>query len=349
MKKFYLSLPLAVALVLPAAAQQSSTGSSDQQQPQASQTQQTSSSQQAQASDQQAATGKAPLKYEKNEGFWGHLNPFARKKYVNRQLEPIRGRVNELDELTAKNSKMIADVDARATEGIRQAMNKANDADSHAVDAGNRASQAQQTAQTATTKIGNVEQAVGKIDQYQPVTQTEIRFRPGQAILSKKAKDALDDMANSLKSQRGYVVEVEGFASGRGSAAIENSRQMAQTVVRYLVLQHEVPVYRIYTVGMGNAPVQAEGKTVATHGGRVEISLLKNGVGDLASNAPENAGMSSGSTGGVSGAATSAAPAGNQSDQPTTPASNASPASQQPQGVTTEKPSPSNPSKPPSQ
>jgi outer membrane protein OmpA-like peptidoglycan-associated protein len=325
MKKLYLlSLPLAVALVLPAAAQQNSNGSNDQQ-PQASQTQPTPPSQQA--SDQQAATGKEPLKYEKHEGFWGHLNPFARKKYVNRQLDPIRGRVNELDELTAKNSRMIADVDTRATEGIRQAMSKANDADSHAVDAGNRANQAQQTAQQATTKIGNVEQVVTKLDQYQPVTQAEIRFRPGQAVLSKNAKDALDEMANTLKDQRGYVLEVQGFSTTRGAAGIESSRQLAQTVVRYLVLNHEVPVYRIYTVGMGNAPVPTEGNTEgkATHtrGGRVEISLLKNGVGDLA--------------------------AGNPSNQSTTPATNVTPASQEPQGNTgasTDKPSPST-SKPP--
>src|SRR5215469_6443322 len=325
MKKAYLlALPLAAALAIPAAAQTS--GSSDQQQPQASQTQPTQQTQQAQSD--QTSTGHEPLKYEKHEGFWGHLNPFARKKYVNRQLDPIRGRVNELDELTAKNAKMIADVDTRSTEGIRQAMSKANDADTHAVDAGNRANQAQQTAQQATTRIGNVETAVTKIDQYQPITQAEIRFRPGQAVLSKKAKDALDDMANSLKNQRGYIVEVQGFSSGHGASAIENSRQMAQSVVRYLVLNHEVPVYRIYTVGMGNAPIQAEGKTVRTRGGRVEISLLKNGLGDLASNAPANASVPSGNTGGVSGAAATAAPATTETQQPSAPASNQNPSSQ---------------------
>ena len=346
MKKVYLlALPLAVALALPAAAQTSS--SSDAQQPQANQTQPTQ-----QTSADQSATGHEPLKYERHEGFWGHLNPFARKKYVNRQLDPIRGRVNELDELTAKNAKMIADVDARSTEGIRQAMNKANDADSHAVDAGNRANLAQQTAQQATTRIGSVETAVTKIDQYQPVTQAEIRFRPGQATLSKKAKDALDEMATSLKDQRGWIIEVQGFSSGRGQAAIQNSRTMAEAVVRYLVLNNNVPVYRIYTVGMGNAPMEVDGKKVRTRGGRVEISLLKNGVGELASSAPANASLPSSSTGGVSGAATSTTPAGTQSEQPSMPATNVAPASQQPQGntgVTTEKPSPSAPSKPPQQ
>ena len=98
-----------------------------------------------------------------------------------------------------------------------------------------------------------------------------------------KAKDALDEIATPLKDQKGYIVEVQGFSSGRGSTAIENSRQMAQMVVRYLVLNHNVPVYRVYTVGMGNAPIQAEGKTIRTRGGRVEISLLKNDLEQLAS------------------------------------------------------------------
>jgi outer membrane protein OmpA-like peptidoglycan-associated protein len=282
MKKFLLSLSLAAAFALSAVAQQNQSTPSDQ--PQAQQTQ----------SNDQTATGKDPLTNQKKEGFWGHLNPFARKKYVNRQLDPIRGRVNELDELTAKNTKMIADVDARATEGIRNAMSKANDADAHALDAGNRANQAQQTAQQAHARIATVEDTVSKIDQFQPVTQAEIRFRPGQNALSKNAKDALDQMATSLKNQRGYIVEVQGFSPGNGTVAIENSREMAQMVVRYLVLNHDVPVYRIYTVGMGNAPIQAEdGKMHRQKGGKVEISLLKNGLGDL--NASNSSAPSTGS------------------------------------------------------
>ncbi|HKD81520.1 MAG TPA: OmpA family protein [Candidatus Angelobacter sp.] len=318
MKNYLLSLSLAAAFAIPAVAQQNQQNApADQQQ-----------AQQTQPTNDQTATGKDPLTYQKKEGFWGHLNPFARKKYVNRQLDPIRGRVNELDELTAKNAKMIADVDARATEGIRNAMSKANDADAHALDAGNRANQAQQTAQQAHARIATVEDTVSKIDQFQPVTQAEIRFRPGQTALSKNAKDALDQMATSLKNQRGYIVEVQGFSPGNGTSAIENSREMAQMVVRYLVLNHEVPVYRIYTVGMGNAPIQAEdGKMTRQKGGRVEISLLKNGLGDL--NASNSSAPSSGS--GVT--ATPAQPTATQpaATQPATQPTTEQPAQKPPQ------------------
>ena len=235
-----------------------------------------------------SATGKDPLQPETRQGFWGKMNPFARKKYVARQTQPIRDRINELDELTASNTKAIKDADTRAQQGIQLASAKANEADQHAVDAGNRAQAAQMTADQAHTRLNTVEKVVTNIDQYQPSAQTEIRFKPGQTVLSQNAKTALDEMATPLKNQRGYVVEVQGFASGHGQVAIANSQKMAESVVRYLALNHDIPIYRIYLVGMGNAPVPAtasegEAKPKRITGGRVEVSLLKNDLEQLAS------------------------------------------------------------------
>ena len=293
-KQLLLTVPLAALLAIPAIAQQAPAG--DSKSPAANPQMQSQPAAQSSSADQQApsqpsaqdqgssSSDRQPLTYESRQGFWGKINPFARKKYVQRQLDPVRGRVNELDQLTAANAKMIKDVDARATEGIRLASNRANEADQHAVDAGNRAQMAHQTATQATQHLQSVETAVNNIDQYKPVTEAEIRFRPGQLALSKKAKGALDEMAEPLKSQKGYIIEVQGFSSGRGQAAVENSQRMAESIVRYLVLNHDIPVYRIYTLGMGNAPVQAStGSTKArrTTGGRVEVAVLKNGAGDL--------------------------------------------------------------------
>ena len=278
------ALFVAVVLALPAFAQ---TASSSQDQTTATQPAQNSTTTtQSGTMATESATGK-PLQPPAREGFWGRVNPFARKKYVQRQTGPIRDRLNELDELTAANSKMIKDVDARAQQGIQLASAKANEADEHAIDAGNKAQMAQQTATQANTRLTTVQQVVGNIDQYKATNQTEIRFRPGQSVLSDNAKSALDDLATPLKNQRGYIIEVQGFSSGRGQAAIATSQKMADSVVRYLVLNHDVPVYRIYVVGMGNAPLpnaSEEGKTAKrTSGGRVEISLLKNDLEQLAS------------------------------------------------------------------
>jgi hypothetical protein len=51
-------------------------------------------------------------------------------------------------------------------------------------------------------------------------------------------------------------------------------------------LNHDIPIYRIYLVGMGNAPTPSadgEAKTKRLTGGRVEVSLLKNNLEQLAS------------------------------------------------------------------
>jgi outer membrane protein OmpA-like peptidoglycan-associated protein len=276
------ALFVACLLSLPALAQQQPASSTPSDQSQAASTPSTNSG--------DTATGKAPLQYESRQGFWGKVNPFARKKYVQRQTQPIRDRVNELDELTQANSKMIKDVDSRATQGIQMASTKANEADQHAVEAGNKATQAQTTATQANTRLTTVETVVSNIDQYKSTNQTEIRFRSGQTVLSEAAKQAIDQMAEPVKSQRGYIIEVQGFSSGKGQAAIATSRKMADAVVRYLVENHEIPVYRIYVLGMGNAPAQTASadngeKPKRMSGGRVEISLLKNDLEQLAGGA----------------------------------------------------------------
>jgi outer membrane protein OmpA-like peptidoglycan-associated protein len=269
--RVFLTLPLAAVLAFPAFAQTSST-----------QTQATAPA----TTSTDTATGKQPLQAPAREGFWGRVNPFARKTYVKRQTDPIRDRVNELDDLTAANGKAIKDTDARAQAGIKLASDKADAADQHAIAAGNQATVAQQSAQQATTRIQTVETVVGNIDQYKASNQTEILFKPGQTVLSKNAKDALDEMANTVKGQRGYIIEVQGFSSGRAQTAISNSQKMAESVVRYMVLNHEIPVYRIYLVGMGNVPVATDDNAKTKHisGGRVEISLLKNDLEQLSSN-----------------------------------------------------------------
>jgi outer membrane protein OmpA-like peptidoglycan-associated protein len=278
--RILVTLPLAAVLAFPAFAQ---TPSSPDQSNQPAASQSTST---------ETATGKQPLQPPSREGFWGRINPFARKTYVKRQTEPIRDRINELDDLTAANSKAIKDTDARAQAGIKMASDKANEADQHAIDAGNKANQAQQSAQQASNRIQTVETVVSNIDQYKASNQTEIRFRPGQTVLSKNAKDALDDMANAVKGQKGYIIEVQGFSSGHGQTAIANSQKMAESVLRYMVLNHDIPLYRIYLVGMGNAPAAGEEQEAhARHmsGGRVEISLMKNDLEQLSSNSAPSA------------------------------------------------------------
>jgi outer membrane protein OmpA-like peptidoglycan-associated protein len=226
---------------------------------------------------------RKPLEAERREGFFGKINPFARKKYVQRTMEPLRNRVNELDELTAANARAVRDLDERSQEGIARAEKKAMEADRKATEAGQRAEQAHSTAQQAGARLQVVEQVLENVGTYHPVTQAEIRFRTGQPRLGAEAKAALDEVATPAREGRGYVVEIHGFAPPAGRAGIERSQELAQAVARYLVLEHGVPVHRIYVLGRGNATVEGEdGKPRrVTGGGRVEVNLLKNNLDEL--------------------------------------------------------------------
>lgn len=285
-KGILLALPLALSLAVPALAQEQTPPSQPAGTPAAQE-------QNTQAQPAQPEQVRKPLEPQTREGFWGKLNPFARKKYVQRQMEPVRSRIGELDQLTAENARMIKDVDSRAQEGIRLAAAKANEADTRATEANTRAVQAHETANLASTRIVSVEQAVNSLDKYESEVEAEIRFRPGQRALSQKAKGAIDEIATSATGKNGYIIQVQAFSSGSGAAALENSQAMADAVVRYLVLEHEIPVYKIHTLGLGNARIRtADGEQQRVRGGRVQVTLLKNSIAALHQEAASTPGQS---------------------------------------------------------
>ncbi|MFZ0137003.1 MAG: OmpA family protein [Candidatus Sulfotelmatobacter sp.] len=270
--RILITLLLSTGLALSAFAQQTTSSSSAQPA--------TSASQAAPASQPLPVYHSEPLQSPPRQNFWDGdepsltwlvLHPFASKAYVRRHVQPIQDRVNELDEITAESGRMIREVDARAQHGIQLASEKSSLADEHAQDAANKAQMAHQMVASLDTRVATDQTVVGNLDQYKSGAQTEIRFRPGQTVLSKQAKDALDELAAQVKGQHGYIIEVQGFSAGRGQAAILNSKKMADSVERYLVLNQEVPAFRIYVIGMGNAA--EEKHTVGT---RIEVSLLKN-------------------------------------------------------------------------
>ena len=127
------------------------------------------------------ATGQ-PLTPPSKEGFWGHLNPLARKKWVHRQIDPVKDRVNELDQLQAKNANDIRDVDSRATAGIRRANDSAALADQHAGAAQARADQANGLAGSASTRTDALHGTGSNLDQYQTVSATAVPFLAHHAV-----------------------------------------------------------------------------------------------------------------------------------------------------------------------
>jgi outer membrane protein OmpA-like peptidoglycan-associated protein len=227
------------------------------------------------------ATGK-PLQGQSKEGFWGHMNPFARKKWVAREVDPIKDRTNELDQLQAKNANDIKDVDARSQAGISKALMAANTADQHAADAANRANAAQSTAVGANTKTDALNGTVSNLDQYSQVTSADVKFAAGRTTLGPQGKATLDDMALKLANEKGYIIEVQGYSK----SGVTSSQAMADSVVRYLVTDHQVPLYRVYRTGLGRSTDKpADGETALVNG--VRVTLLHNSLASM--NGPASA------------------------------------------------------------
>ncbi len=237
---------------------------------------------QAQPAKQDAADSSSystgqPLQMQSKEGFWGHMNPLARKKWVKRQMDPVRDRVNELDQLQAKNANDIRDVDTRATAGIKRANDSAALADQHAQDASRRADTANGTATAASTRTDALHTTVTNLDQYQAVETTPVKFAPGHTTLGTRGKAELDELAAKLAAEKGYIVEVQGYSR----SGVATSQAMADSVVRYLVVEHQVPVYRIYRSGLGRASAKspADGEALVANG--VRVTLLHNSLATM--------------------------------------------------------------------
>ena len=212
------------------------------------------------------------------EGFWGRVNPFARKKWVNNRVEPLKGQLNELDEVNAKNGRDIKDVDGRAQAGIRRAQSTADAANQAASDAGSLAQRAHATALGANSHVDQLNTTVSGLDQYHQANQLDVAFRGGQPVLSATARKQLDAFAANLAGHQGYVLEIEGHSPQASTAGIQNSGRLAEAVKRYLVTEDQIPVYRLHTVALGNAPAAGSEETKPAKSSSVSVRLMENSL-----------------------------------------------------------------------
>jgi OmpA-OmpF porin, OOP family len=222
----------------------------------------------------------------------GKLWPFASKKHIKSQIDPLTGRVGELEEINRQQEARIKDMDERAQAGIRQAMSKTEEADAKAQEADQKAAEAQKSALQANTNAKEVEtrleNRLGNVDNYQVVRTTQVNFKLNQVSLDEPSQATLDELASELKDSKGYVLEVEGYTDRSGSPQnnLEISRQRAASVLRYLNEKHEVPLFRMRTIGMGQtkAVEDENGRVSSKKSRRVEIRLLRNDTTVVASN-----------------------------------------------------------------
>jgi outer membrane protein OmpA-like peptidoglycan-associated protein/uncharacterized protein YdeI (BOF family) len=186
---------------------------------------------------------------------------------VNSQVIPVENRVgvaeNRLTEAEQNAQRLAGQV-----EELTQVANLANGG----------AAAAQKTANEALAGVTAANERISSLDDYEEKKLSTINFKVGSAVLTPDAKAMLDDVATQAKSEKGYVIEVRGFASSDGSTNLNDrlSERRAQAVMRYLA-QHEIPLRRIVLpFGYGEAMPVADNTTREgrVQNRRVEVRVL---------------------------------------------------------------------------
>ena len=202
------------------------------------------------------------------------------KKYVRQETTPLINKTNELDDLTAKNSKDIKDVDARAQAAIQTVQAKAAEVDQKAQSASQQAAQAQTLADNAVHRVDSLQNTVANLDNYHVVTETSVHFGFNKDNLTKKAQEALDQLATDVANAKGYIITVEGGTDSVGSQDYNYglSERRADSVIQYLASQHNIPAHKVYLIGLGKDKPVESNKTQAgrAKNRRVDVRLMTN-------------------------------------------------------------------------
>ena len=216
----------------------------------------------------------------------------ATKKYVQNTTAPIQAKVDQVGEQTGRNGQQIEDtrnqvkqVDEKAQTGISAAQERAGAADQHATLADQHAGEAKTSADQAnklgeknSQELTGLRNVVANIDDYKLQTTVAVPFGFNKYELSADAKAELDTVAGEVKSGKRFFIAVEGYTDATGSKAYNEalSRRRADKVVAYLVAKHDIPIYRIHMIGLGQEkPVdEARNREARAKNRRVEVKVF---------------------------------------------------------------------------
>jgi OmpA-OmpF porin, OOP family len=212
----------------------------------------------------------------------------ARVVPVENSLSETRTRLGETEQNAHRLSGQVQELSAvsnAARGGAKAAQETADNAMSTATDARTRADKAKAGVQAANERITS-------LDDYSIKNTATVHFKPGSATLSREEKDELERLAGQAKGEKGYVIEVAGFASSDGDQNYNRrlSQRRADAVIQYLAENHSIPLRRFVTpMGYGQSQPVADNQTRSgrKENRRVEVRILvskgltstENGIG----------------------------------------------------------------------
>lgn len=189
---------------------------------------------------------------------------------IDSQVAPVENRVGQAETRLTEAEQNAQRLSGQVEE-LSQVANLANGG----------AAAAQKTANAAAEGVNKTNERITSLDDFEEKKLATINFKVGSAVLTPDSKTMLDEIATQAKSEKGFVIEVRGFASADGSASMNDrlSERRADAVVRYLAQQHEIPLRRIILpFGYGESIPVADNSTREgrKQNRRVEVKILVN-------------------------------------------------------------------------
>jgi outer membrane protein OmpA-like peptidoglycan-associated protein len=194
-----------------------------------------------------------------------------------RVARAVESRAAPLEERATNTETHLAEVEQNAQRLSGQLEELA--AVANAANGGAKA--AQETADAAVGGVNQTNDRISALDDYVPQTITAVNFKVNSSVLTDEAKAKLDELATKALSTKGYAIEISGFTDSTGG--VEKNRLLSQhradSVIRYLVENHQIPLRRIVTpYGYGKTNPIADNSTREgrEQNRRVEVKLLVN-------------------------------------------------------------------------
>lgn len=206
------------------------------------------------------------------------LGGCATKKYVAQTTDPIKTKVDQVADQTAKQGATLEETRKQIEQDERELSATSETAKT----ADNRSSTALGKADALDKRVdqlgADLRQTIANLDDYKEVAEVTVNFKFDSDKLSKEAREHVDKLVAEHGGHKRYFITIEGFTDNTGSKEYndELSRRRAYAVVEYLVAQHNVPLYRIHTVGLGKLKPAEEGSSRAARAKnrRVEVTIF---------------------------------------------------------------------------
>jgi outer membrane protein OmpA-like peptidoglycan-associated protein len=199
----------------------------------------------------------------------------ATKNWVRKNQEPVQARVDEVAAENARQNESLGKLNADLDETDRQL---------------GATKERVGTVETEITKLGTridatnrdlseLRDRIANLDDYNVAGESVVYFGFNKDELTDEGKAELDKLVAASDTWKKYFISIEGYTDQIGPADynMQLSKRRAESVVRYLVLEHNIPAHRIYTIGLGKNRLvdQAKDRDARAKNRRVEVSVYR--------------------------------------------------------------------------